>query len=140
MSGPQLPVSKLGEYLEAPAVSLARLAETKGDTRVIVEPQPNELFVDLDVQADLRVLEHLLKVLEHNGVEAVITRNTPSRTAGHAHVVVRVDRVLTPLERIALQACLGSDRKRELLALLRVWAGVSYAPTVFFEEPDGEAE
>lgn len=33
------------------------------------------------------------------------------------HITVTLKNPITPLERIALQACLGSDRKRELLSL-----------------------
>jgi hypothetical protein len=78
-------------------------------------------------------MERAMAVLASNNYELDVVRDEPSRTEGHRHVVLRADHPLDIYERIALQACLGSDLKRELLALLRVWQGITPI-TVFFEE------
>lgn len=127
-------------YELAPATETLAARRAAGDAREIVEPADDELFIDFDGVADGSDddrLQDALVLLQRNGEQVEIIRETPSRTPGHRHIVLRMGRDLTPLERVALQACLGSDRKRELLAVLRVWNAVSPV-TCFFEEPDGK--
>src|SRR5262245_25411511 len=114
-----------------------------GDGLVPVLPMDDELFLDIDDEADLQVVKANLAVLESNGFAIVETKRTESKSGnGHQHVYLKAPRDLNSLERIAFQACLGSDRKREALSLLRHMDG-KYAPTVFFEVPkparNGEA-
>jgi hypothetical protein len=112
------------------------------DDRVVVLPGDRELFVDIDSEEGLDTLKTQLHTMRLNGIHAEITRTTPSRTEGHYHVVVELMLcALDPTMRIALQACLGSDRKRELLSALRIIFDTGRAPTVFFEEAAiGETE
>lgn len=67
--------------------------------------------------------------------------------SGNAHVYLRVTDLcgnpypLTTTDRVALQAILGSDRKRELLSYLRIQdfnIGGVRAPTAFFEVPGAQ--
>ncbi len=55
----------------------------------------------------------------------------PSKSGDGQHVWIKLMRPLTAPERIALQACLGSDASRELLSLAGVWAG-KQRPIVLF--------
>jgi hypothetical protein len=104
-----------------------------------VEPEPAELFIDLDDPRDDAHLDLMIALLNHNGI---VTRRGKTITSkgGHAHVYVTCDWLATvpiklrPIIRIALQACLGSDRSHELLSLLTAAYHQSDAPpTVFFE-------
>jgi hypothetical protein len=55
----------------------------------------------------------------------------PSKKAGHAHVVITLPMPIKNLERVALQAILGSDIKREAFNYTRVKNGNKY-PIVLF--------
>lgn len=108
-------------------------AEAQG---LIVEyPDRYTLQLDLDdniaqqqFQKSYRVLR---RILVANGLYSEI-RITKSRTPGHQHARIRLPFSVTPLERIALQACLGSDGKRELLSVFDLRNG-DPRPTLFFE-------
>lgn len=106
---------------------------------VVVTPRANQLFLDIDHVEDLDLMELMLAVLESNGVYVSEEKRTRSKS-GNWHVYLRVDSFdsLDAMQRIALQACLGSDRTRELLSVLRVLAfdGTTREPTVFFEKPE----
>lgn len=53
---------------------------------------------------------------------------------GHYHGYVQLTRIVAhPLERYLLQACLGSDRRKELLTWMRWYEGHEM-PCVFFEQ------
>lgn len=100
----------------------------------VVAPEDDELQLDIDEPGDLDVANKMLRVLEAHDIRCEVARATPSKS-GNAHVVMRIEwpRPLDPITRIALQACFGSDRKRELLSLLRHEFGTQNPPTVFFE-------
>lgn len=99
----------------------------------VVLPAADELFIDIDDEPSLIVLREMQKVLDHNQVWNYTTKSTTSQGGG-THVYIKLpERTLTPLERICLQACLGSDRKRELLSLMRIWFMADRPPTTFFE-------
>jgi hypothetical protein len=102
----------------------------------VLVPKADELFIDIDTDAQAAQLDRQLAVLASNKVHATVTRMGPSRTAGHLHAVVKLDREVTPTERILLQAVLGSGPKRELLSWLRIHTESGREPTVFFEEKE----
>jgi len=126
----------VSDLREAPVEALRRMNLEDGDTRIIVLPKVDELFIDLDSPHSRTVLNKMIDVLKLNGVGVEIVRDTPSRTKGHRHVVLGLDRAITPLERVAFQACMGSDRHRELLSLLRIILKMDRPATVFFEEAE----
>jgi hypothetical protein len=96
----------------------------------IVYPEDDELFIDIDDSAGLKVFQEGLPLL---GNLVLGYARTPSNGGGdHWHIKVKLSRkVDDTLERIALQALLGSDRKRELLS----WATMDGGKvTCFFEK------
>ena len=101
---------------------------------VVVKPGDDELFIDIDDLADLPHVFTGIKFLAAVGIKAAVTDITLSGTPGHLHCYARVDRKLKPVERVVLQACLGSDRKRELISVARLLLGGKYPTTVFFEK------
>ena len=120
-----------GSHLEDDPVAAA---EKLG--MVIVLPSPRDLFVDIDTEADFVWLLAMVAVAGGVGVQLEVDHVNASKSGlPRRHVYLTADRDLTPTERIALQATLGSDRKRELLSLLRVWLCTDRAPTLFFEQP-----
>lgn len=100
----------------------------------VVLPGDNELQLDIDNLEDLDFVDAQLKIMKGKE-EFVITKRTKSKS-GNDHVYIALDRALSPIERIALQACLGSDRKRELLSLMALFTGCEYPATLLFEKPE----
>lgn len=116
-------------------VALAR-AEEEGYE--IVYPKDDELLIDLDSKEQHDKFYRDLSLLQSYFV-AYVTKDAPSKTPGHRHVTVKVDRPLTILERIALQAALGSDNRREIHSLIDHFNGLD-RPSLFFERKDETAQ
>ena len=76
-------------------------------------------------------------VLKNNLKEAgspiqIVDRIQTRSHGGGAHIYLRMNVDLPRIERITLQACLGSDPVREMLSLLRHWND-GYMPVVLAE-------
>lgn len=129
------------ESVGVPGSNLSADPQETADERgqVVVSPKDSDLLIDIDTDADRRHCYHMLAIMKKIGYPTVVLRDEPSKTgAGHRHMYVRVvGRTLTAHERIALQAACGSDRKRELLSVLRTWCS-ERAPTLLFESPGFE--
>jgi hypothetical protein len=108
------------------------LAKAKG--RVVVVPKANELFVDIDSEADMERFQRIRVTLESFLSLKVDIRPSPSGRPDRHHIVVTLDREVTEIERVALQAILGSDPTREALSYRRILKGIAPA-TLFFENP-----
>jgi hypothetical protein len=98
----------------------------------IITPGEYEVQIDIDTPADIKHLRTGLKILKDKNEGYKFTRLTTSKS-GNKHVYITFDRAWSPIERIVVQACLGSDRKRELLSMMRVFNKSNNAPTVLFE-------
>jgi hypothetical protein len=98
--------------------------------RVVVYPKPNELFVDIDCEAAMR---RFVRVVAYMSGVTYAVRPSPSGRPGRYHVTVTMTGNVSPLERIALQAMLGSDPVREVLSWRRLQNGIE-TPTIFFEQ------
>lgn len=99
-------------------------------------PSENELQIDIDDRASEDLFWELYRSIFiryfESGKEPKVT---PSKSGGEKkHITVTLTRDVTAMERILLQACLGSDRKRELLSFIELIKGDAM-PTLFFE-PD----
>ncbi len=126
-------MSKLEKKKKPPILQYtlnAQLEEAKAQGLEIVQPKPNELLLDLDSQQDGYVMDALLPILRDYGFAVTISKVERSRH-GNKHAYLVCPRDITELERIALQACLGSDRKRELLGLMRVFQGITPVSVLF---------
>ncbi len=99
---------------------------------IVVRPEPNELFLDIDSEADFEKFESLILIFKEHRDELCswTKRPSPSGKPGRYHVVVTLSApVKDQMERIVLQALLGSDTKRELIAY------VDDRETCLFEKP-----
>lgn len=117
-------------YSATPSSPEQLAAKAAGSGRVVVHAEPNQLFIDLDSEESLAKFYEQIDILEK--YEQLARNVSESNQPGHYHAVVTLDRVPHPFERVALQAALGSDRKRELLALIQKQDG-NPGPNVFFE-------
>lgn len=114
--------------------TMLAIAKQKGCT--VVWPREDELFIDIDSQLGSQQFTLSFLVLQELYPNAKLKRNTPSisRKPYHRHIVVSVGEALTAEKRILLQALLGSDLMREMLALKHLRDG--HPPTVFFEKQE----
>lgn len=100
----------------------------------VVLPEPREVLLDLDTEEDWEQMNKMRGILAGLGLYLQVVDTHPSKSGlPHRHVTLAAPRALTPIERVALQACLGSDRKRETLSLARIFLGDPAPATVFFE-------
>jgi len=104
---------------------------------VVVEAKDRDIFIDLDSQQDQYVMEAILALFRENLQHIEVVKISRSRN-GNKHAYLRASWPLTATERVLLQAVLGSDRKREALAYLRI---LDNAPIVscFFEKADADS-
>lgn len=103
---------------------------------VIVEPKPNELFIDIDFEEELEYFKRQIKRVELRWPCTWRAQSSPSGKPGRYHVYVAfIDRELDHWQRIALQAVLGSDRIRELISVQRLLDD-DVQPTLFFERAE----
>lgn len=120
-----------------PGVPTTALAfeKAKAKNLEVVYPGPRELQIDIDRPEDYAVWQAHREIFDqHFKILKVV--ETPSEEKGHLHLTVTIGRCLNPFERIALQAVLGSDRKRELLGLVMYMIGREHKPTLFLEKKD----
>jgi hypothetical protein len=121
-------VSEVGQSLESAKAAAAE----KG--QVVVLPADDELFLDIDDDASMEIFKSCAQMMM---VKVQITwtiKPSPSGKDGRYHVTVKMPRSVTPLERIAIQSFMGSDRKRECLSWCRLQDGETTV-TRFFELP-----
>jgi hypothetical protein len=96
-------------------------------------PLANELFIDIDDSSQQATFDRNYLILEKT-FDFITTIITSSRRKPNGkHIVVIMGRDVTPIERIALQAALGSDPTREAHSLIR-YIDKDPLPTIFFEK------
>jgi hypothetical protein len=100
----------------------------------VVTPEPDELLLDIDDADSEAIMQMVIGVLRSNGEEVIEHKRTVSQ-GGNTHVYLKMPKwgTIDPMVRVALQACLGSDRTRELFSILRIVRNYDIPPTVLFE-------
>ena len=100
----------------------------------LILPTDHELFVDIDAKYALDIFHQRFDLFKTVCKDA--TKQYTKSKSGNWHVYVTVpSQVFTMDERIALQAALGSDPLREMIATFHHKEGYQY-PSVFFEHPN----
>ena len=101
----------------------------------VVYPAANELQIDIDNEHSYRLLSNQLYIMnKFVGIYNYTEKPSKSGEPGKMHItLVFQDRTFTTLERIGLQAMLGSDRVRELLSYVQNLNGDAH-PTLFLEK------
>ena len=88
----------------------------------VIKTKPNLLLLDLDDGDAINEWKHKLhnvsKLLDLT-IESV--GNWDSLSGTNQHVVIKVNKELTPMTRVALQIALGSDLRREMHSIRRIW-------------------
>ena len=107
----------------------------------VILPEPNQLFIDIDTEKDYEEYRFNMELIEIHLpylIDDVEERPSKSGLPGR-HVTLTLERDVTDLERIGLQAILGSDRKREMLSWLSAGQGHQH-PTLFFEKKQDQLQ
>lgn len=107
--------------------------EARNDGMVLVFPLDNELQIDIDDLSSYCIFESQFRILEENFPGCTFEEHFSKSGPPKKHITVKLPfDVEDALERIGLQAALGSDFKRELLSLINHRRGQS-KPTLFLE-------
>lgn len=108
----------------------------------VVLPEPHHLQIDIDTDEQYEVFRKSAACLARNwkalgfrkGLPVV--EEHPSKSGlPRRHITIHLPFEVTPWQRIAFQAALGSDPLRELLSAVRLFRGDEH-PTLFVEKPD----
>ena len=125
----------INEYAETPEDRLTVLMEHEKAGATIIYPKTNELQIDIDTESGYAQFLATLDLIDNKfGVKD--TEILPSRSGlPHRHIVVTLHTNISDRTRVALQACLGSDPKREILAIYRIENNLPHATCLFqYEE------
>lgn len=101
----------------------------------VILPPPNVLTVDLDNDTSKAVYDENIGILLNQEPEFVERTVVTTSRNGNQHMYIQLNRVVTELERLGLQAMLGSDPKREILGHARLQHGIEPV-SVMFETED----
>jgi len=126
------PVKDADPYIERSAKYIERM-EKEG--YVVVTPGRTEVQVDIDSKEQYAVFLKQLDALEKRGSVARVIM-TISKSGGR-HFRVFLHREINKVERIAIQAALGSDPLRELLSMFQYWDG-DPIPSLMAERKEAE--
>ena len=102
---------------------------------LLVKPSSSEVFVDIDSVEEFEEFTIRWKLAEKLWPKAGYRFTESSSGIGHYHIYVTIPELdpIDNFERIAVQAALGSDPFRELLAVYHGRAGYVHT-SVFFEK------
>lgn len=115
-----------------------QLAERKGCT--VERADDCTLQIDLDSDEAFAFFEEQIGLMNNIGLVSWNGYDVRPSKSGlpHRHVTVKLLESLSIIQRIALQAALGSDRRRELLSIKGLMNDTMLYPVVLFR-PKGEA-
>lgn len=100
----------------------------------VVFPQDSALQIDIDNEHSYRLLQNQLLIMDKFvGPSNYTEKPSKSGAPWKLHITLTFDRTFTALERVGLQAMLGSDRVRELLSYVQLQNGDPH-PTLFLEK------
>lgn len=127
--------------LKQSAVEMDYLSNLSNDTAFeraaeagldVVVPDEYTLTVDYDAPVIDTAFFETLEILQK--FYPVEIEKTLRSKSGNYHIYLRSTEPLTDLEKVALQAILGSDPKRELFSFVRVKEGGLGYPSILFEK------
>lgn len=104
----------------------------------VVEANDTVLQLDIDSKDDLEWAVEMLLLLKENNFPIGDIKSTRSKS-GNFHIYVEMKQKMPWSHRILLQACLGSDRKRELLNFLYRYEGGD-GDCLLFEVPEAKEQ
>lgn len=108
-----------------PDDTAAFIARCEAECMTVVYPAANELQIDIDSLAQAFTFDDIWPIFCAE-FQAIISDRRPSKSGPpKEHITVTLPYNVTEVERIALQAILGSDGRRELFGYRRIRNGVA---------------
>lgn len=104
---------------------------------LIVRGNENTLLLDLDTSAGLEQFHRMYEMVDSKF--KILSSETWKSKSGHSHVKLLIREALSAAQRIALQAVLGSDPKRETFGVYKLTKGVE-EPSILFRPPSSIVE
>lgn len=115
---------------------VAYLDRVKASGLDVVVPNSHEIQIDIDSEEDFKRYKELVHMLSDHGswvsIDSIVTIPSRNGLPGR-HVTIIFAHEVGDWERIAWQAALGSDLKRELFSCIRMNRG-EIIPVCFFEK------
>jgi hypothetical protein len=108
--------------------------EAEAEGLEVVLPDDHTLQLDIDNDEDYDIYHENYPILEKY-FKVLDTKEAPSRSGKGKHITILLHEELGVYERIALQAALGSDRKREILNMVQARSGDPH-PILFLEKKE----
>jgi hypothetical protein len=100
------------------------IGSVKAEGYKVIETKPNLILLDLDGEASQFDWEYKMnEVFNLLGLTAKSVGDWESLGGIGRHAVIKINVGLKPMERIAIQIALGSDLRREIHSIRRIWAG-----------------
>jgi hypothetical protein len=125
--------AKVSEFI-APNSQRA-IEQAKAEKLDVVFPEKNQLQLDIDNDTAYAVYKAHYDIVDgYWGIEYANEQPSRSGTPGKKHITVTLTVEVSNKDRIALQAFLGSDLKREVLSFIQEEDGDPH-PTLFLEKP-----
>lgn len=102
----------------------------------VVYPADNELLIDIDNEHSYLLFKQQIMIVQ-KFIGVVDVREAPSKSGKpfKMHITVELDPNVSMIERLALQAMLGSDRVRELLGYVQ-YKNEDQHPVLFLEKKE----
>lgn len=116
------------------AARLQQIENLKAEGYNIILPAANELQVDIDSEDSYIKFTQAMDILTRYFEDIKTTEKVSKSGMPHRHIVVTLPFEVSEAERIAFQAALGSDHKREILGAIRNQLGIQPC-TLFAEKP-----
>lgn len=116
--------------------SEASIKRAEAQNLDVVFPRSNELFIDLDTEAQFATFNARVGMFNTCfGIKSTLIK--PSKSGlPRRHAVVELTDHYDVVTRIAMQAALGSDFRKEVISLQRVFRKDEH-PILFFEKKQG---
>lgn len=123
-----------GSYFGADYSSTTAYDQAARENLIVILPAKNQLFVDIDNDLGYaRYKRHFPLLQQFYKVTGTAENPSKSGDPDRKHVTISLADDISDLERLILQAFLGSDVKREFLGLQRI-KSADPAPTLFLEK------
>lgn len=115
------------------------IAAAKADGMEVVHSDSKTLLLDIDNgKKGLQWLDAQLKVFNHEAPTYKLQVSEKyTSSGGGLHVIVESKRPISIVDRLLLQAVLGSDLRRELISYLKYLGGVEDADVSVLFKPNG---
>lgn len=101
---------------------------------------PNNYTLTLDLDGGSQYEEYKRRIATFRRFFDVCAIEETVSKSGNTHVIISLMDAMTTPERIAAQAILASDWKREMFSLVRRTNAIGPDPILLFEKPDSGAE